>query len=150
MSRSEKVVLTVLCMVYDEDKILLQDRLKGDWKGLTFPGGHVENKESFVKAVIREINEETGLTIRHPRICGIKQFQTKEEERFVVMLFKTNEFSGILRSSEEGEMQWAKRGELSKLNLAEDFMELLQIFDSEELNEFYYKDDTKEWEICLY
>lgn len=150
MSRSEKVVLTVLCMVYDEDKILLQDRLKGDWKGLTFPGGHVENKESFVKAVIREINEETGLTIRHPRICGIKQFQTKEEERFVVMLFKTNEFSGILRSSEEGEMQWAKRSELSKLNLAEDFMELLQIFDSEELNEFYYKDETKEWEICLY
>lgn len=150
MSRSEKVILTVLCMVYDEDKILLQDRLKGDWKGLTFPGGHVEKKESFVKAVIREINEETGLVIQHPRICGIKQFQTEEEERFVVILFKTNKFFGELRSSEEGEMQWARRDELSKLKLAEDFMELLQIFDSAELNEFYYKDETKEWEICLY
>lgn len=150
MSRSEKVILTVLCMVYDDDKILLQDRVKGDWQGLTFPGGHVEKKESFVKAVIREVYEETGLTISHPRICGIKQFQTKDEERFVVVLFKTNHFSGVLTSSEEGEMQWEKRENLSKLNLAEDFMELLQIFDSEDLNEFYYKEETMDCEVCIY
>lgn len=150
MSRSEKVILTVLCMVYDEDKILLQDRIKGDWQGLTFPGGHVEKKESFVKAIIREVYEETGLTITQPRICGIKQFQTKEEERFVVVLFKTNHFSGVLTSSEEGEMQWAKRDDLSHLNLAEDFMELLQIFDSEDLNEFYYKDESMDCEVCIY
>lgn len=150
MSRSEKVILTVLCMVYDEDKILLQDRIKGDWQGLTFPGGHVEKKESFVKAIIREVYEETGLTIYQPRICGIKQFQTKEEERFVVVLFKTNHFSGVLTSSEEGEMQWAKREQFSQLNLAEDFMELLQIFDSEDLNEFYYKEEAMDSEICIY
>lgn len=150
MSRSEKVILTVLCMVYDGDKILLQDRIKGGWQGLTFPGGHVEKKESFVKAIIREVYEETGLTITQPRICGIKQFQTKEEERFVVVLFKTNHFSGVLTSSEEGEMQWAKRDDLSQLNLAEDFMELLQIFDSEDLNEFYYKDEAMDCEICIY
>lgn len=150
MSRSEKVILTVLCMVYDEDKILLQNRVKGGWQGLTFPGGHVEKKESFVKAVIREIYEETALTIYQPKICGIKQFQTKEEERFVVVLFKTNQFSGELTSSDEGEMQWAKREDLSKLNLAQDFMDLLQIFDSEKLNEFYYHDDTTDCDICIY
>jgi len=150
MSRSEKVILTVLCMVYDGDKILLQDRIKGGWQGLTFPGGHVEKKESFVKAIVREVYEETGLTITQPKICGIKQFQTKEEERFVVVLFKTNHFSGVLTSSEEGEMQWAKRDDLSQLNLAEDFMELLQIFDSEDLNEFYYKDEAMDCEICIY
>ena len=32
MSRSESVVVTALCMVYDNDKILLQDRIKEDWK----------------------------------------------------------------------------------------------------------------------
>ncbi len=137
-------------MVYDGDKILLQDRIKGGWQGLTFPGGHVEKKESFVKAIVREVYEETGLTITQPKICGIKQFQTKEEERFVVVLFKTNHFSGVLTSSEEGEMQWAKRDDLSQLNLAEDFMELLQIFDSEDLNEFYYKDEAMDCEICIY
>lgn len=150
MSRSEKVILTVLCMVYDEDKILLQDRVKGDWQGLTFPGGHVEKKESFVKAVTRELYEETGLTICHPRICGIKQFQTKEEERFVVILFKTNQFSGELISSEEGEMQWVRRKDLKTLNLAEDFMDLLQIVDSEDLNEFYYQDEVEEGKVFLY
>ncbi len=51
MSRSESVVVTALCMVYDNDKILLQDRIKEDWKGVTFPGGHIEKKESFVKGL---------------------------------------------------------------------------------------------------
>lgn len=76
MSRQERAVVTVLCMVYDGDMILLQDRVKNDWHGYTFPGGHVEKEESFVRAVIREIREETGLTIREPRLCGVKQFQT--------------------------------------------------------------------------
>lgn len=39
MSRSESVVVTALCMVYDNDKILLQDRIKEDWKGVTFQIG---------------------------------------------------------------------------------------------------------------
>lgn len=42
MSKRENAIVTVLCMVYDENKILLQDRVKKDWRGLTFPGGHVE------------------------------------------------------------------------------------------------------------
>ena len=61
MSRSEKAVVTVLCMVYDGNKILLQDRVKKDWKGVTLPGGHVEHEEPFTTAVIREIYEETCL-----------------------------------------------------------------------------------------
>lgn len=63
MSRCEKAIITTLCMIYDGDKILLQDRVKKDWSGLTFPGGHVEKGESFVQSVIREVYEETGLII---------------------------------------------------------------------------------------
>lgn len=72
MSRTERAELTVLCMIYDGARILLQDRVKDNWKGYTFPGGHVEPGESFVDCAIREIKEETGLDIEHPVLCGVK------------------------------------------------------------------------------
>ena len=61
MSRTENVELTVLCLIEDGDRILLQNRVDRDWQGYTLPGGHVEPGESFVDAVIREMKEETGL-----------------------------------------------------------------------------------------
>ena len=70
MSRTEITELTVLCLIHDEERYLLQDRVNEDWKGYTLPGGHVEPGESIVDAVIREMKEETGLTIRSPRLCG--------------------------------------------------------------------------------
>jgi 8-oxo-dGTP diphosphatase len=147
--RSETTVLTVLCMVYDGTKLLLQDRIKEDWKGMTFPGGHVEKGESFVKAVIRETKEETGLLIHNPKICGIKQFQTRDNERYVVFLFKTNEYEGELCSSEEGKMRWIERSELINCNLVDDFMELLRVFDEENLNEFMYIHEENKANSCV-
>ena len=104
MARSEKAVVSVLCMVHDGSRLLLQNRVIADWRGYTLPGGHVEKGESFVQAVTREMREETGLTVHAPRLCGIKQFQTDADERYIVLLFKTDRFSGTLRSSEEGEI----------------------------------------------
>ena len=59
MSRTEKVELAVLCLLTEGDRILLQNRVKRDWHGYALPGGHVEPGESFVDAVIREMEEET-------------------------------------------------------------------------------------------
>lgn len=69
---SEKVIFTNMCMIYDDNKVVVVDRKKKDFLGITFPGRHVEIGESFTDAVIREVQEETGLTIHSPRICGIK------------------------------------------------------------------------------
>ena len=74
MNKTENAELTVLCLVEDGDRILLQNRVKKDWRGYTLPGGHVEPGESFVDAVIREILEETGYTVIRPRLAGVKQF----------------------------------------------------------------------------
>ena len=56
MAIEEKCVLTNMCMVYDGNRILVQDRMNPNWPGITFPGGHIEPKESFVESVIRERN----------------------------------------------------------------------------------------------
>ena len=86
MKRTELVELTVLCLLCDGDRILLQNRVKKDWKGYTLPGGHVELGESFVAAVKREMREETGLEIVNPRLCGMKQFPMSDGGRYLVTL----------------------------------------------------------------
>lgn len=148
MNRCESVELTVLCMIYDKNKILLQNRVKDDWKGYTFPGGHVENGESFVEATIREIKEETGLIINDLQLCGIKQFPI-DKGRYIVLLYKTNQYYGNLISSTEGKMEWIDRNDLHKMNLVEDFMELLKVMDQDDLSEFQYKIEDDEWNVYL-
>ena len=152
MSKCEKAIVTVLCMVCNGNKILLQDRVKKDWRGLTFPGGHVEKEESFIQAVIREIYEETGLTIREPKLCGVKQFQTDEDERYIVLLFKTDKFEGTLISSDEGEMRWIDRDSLNDYKLVNDSMDLLKVFDSDCYSEFMYERSKSgdDWIVRLY
>ena len=142
--RTESVELTVLCLIHKNGRYLLQDRIKNDWKGYTLPGGHIEPGEFIVDAVIREMQEETGLTIRHPHLCGVKQFPL-EEGRYIVFLFETEEFEGDLRSSEEGTMHWIDERELSKVNLVEDFEDLMEVMLDDELMEFQYVIEDGEW-----
>ncbi len=149
MSRSEKAVFTNMCMIKNGDKILVQDRKNKDWPGVTFPGGHVEANESFVKSVIREVKEETGLSIKNPILCGIKQFQTKDKERYVVLFYKTNQFEGELKSSKEGEVFFISRADLTKYALAEGFLNMLKVFESEDRTECYYHESENEWKLEL-
>ena len=142
--RTESVELTVLCLIHKNGRYLLQDRIKNDWKGYTLPGGHIEPGESIVDAVIRDMQEETGLMISHPHLCGVKQFPL-EEGRYIVFLFETEEFEGDLRSSEEGTMHWIDERELSKVNLVEDFEDLIEVMLDDELVEFQYVIEDGEW-----
>ena len=138
MPRSETVTLTNMCMVYDnQGNILVEDRLDPSWPGMCFPGGHVEPGESFTRAVIREVWEETGLTIEKPRLCGLKQFPRKDGTRYIVMRYKTNQFSGDLRSSREGRVFCLPRAELGKYKLPVSFDQTLRIFEEDELVEHY-------------
>jgi len=137
--RTENVELTVLCLVYNKDSILLQNRVKEDWKGYTLPGGHIERHEDVSDALKREVLEETGLIIKDEKLCGVKHFEI-ENGRYIVFLYKTDNYSGILESSSEGEMLWVKRSEVSSYNLVPDFLKLLEVMESDSLNEFVYKE----------
>ena len=148
MSRTESVELTVLCLVEDGDRILLQNRVKKDWWGYTLPGGHVEPGESFVDAVIREMKEETGLTVTDPRLAGVKQFPI-ENGRYIVLLFKAIRWTGELVSSEEGQMEWVEYGKLSEINTVDDLEELLMVINSPELTEFQYIVSGDDWNVSI-
>ena len=146
--RTEKVELTVLCLLQDGKMLLLQNRVKEDWKGYTFPGGHVEPGESFVDAVKREMKEETGLDILNPRLVGIKQFPI-EKVRYIVLLFKATEFTGTVVSSDEGEMEWIDIDKLADVNVVEDFHDLMKIMNDPNMNEFQYTIEGEDWIVHL-
>lgn len=148
MGKTEIVELTVLCLLTDGDRVLLQNRVKNDWKGYALPGGHVEPGESFVDAVIREMREETGLTVIAPKLAGVKQFPI-EGGRYLVLLFRATRYTGELRSSEEGQMAWIARDRLPRLQAVEDLSELLQVIESEDLTEFQYLVDGEDWTVSV-
>ena len=148
MDRTERVELTTLCMVQRDEEILIQNRVKTDWRGYCFPGGHVEPGESIVDSVIREMEEETGLVIQNPRLCGIKQFPI-DGGRYLVFFFKTENFTGDLRSSEEGKVEWIHRSMLQNINKVSDFMDMLKVFDRDDLTEFQYVVDGDNWNVIL-
>ena len=148
MDRTENVELTVLCLIEDGSRVLLQNRTKKDWQGYALPGGHVEAGESFVDAVIREMREETGLEIIAPRLAGVKQFPIKNG-RYVVLLFKATEWTGNVRSSEEGEMKWFEYQDLSKVKTVDDLEELLKVINTPALTEFQYLVDGGTWTVSL-
>ena len=148
MRKTETVELTVLCLIEDGNKMLLQNRVKKDWQGYALPGGHVESGESFVDAVIREMREETGLTVIEPRLAGVKQFPI-ENGRYVVLLFKATQWSGDLISSDEGQMEWVEYDNLTSIKTVDDFDELIRVINSPELTEFQYLVSGDEWTVSI-
>lgn len=146
MSKYEKIELTNMCMIYDNnDNVVVQDKINQSWGGITFPGGHIEKQESFVDSVIREVKEETGLIIKNPKLCGIKWWEVKRNKRYVVLLFKANEYSGTLKSSNEGKVFWTKLDTLKTLNLAESFDKIIDVFCEDNVQEYIQRKDHDKW-----
>ena len=150
MARMEEVELTNMCMVCDGKGNVIVQNKKGDrtWHGWNFPGGHVEQGEFVTPSVVREIREETGLTIENPKLCGIKEFQKEQDgKRFIVFLYVASRFSGELRSSDEGDVFWYPLSELKRSKkLADGFSEMLPVFTSDEISEVFY---TNNWDTVF-
>lgn len=151
MSRKEMVTLTNMCLVENGNgQVLVQKRnpKRYSWSGLAFPGGHIEKEECLADSVVREVFEETGLTIEHPELVGIKHFPDKDGHRYFVFLYKASQFSGDLRSSDEGEVFWIDKSELPQHDLAYDLLEVLKVMEDDTLSEFFYtqKSDDDDWD----
>lgn len=140
MKRTKEIELTNMCLVYDENRVLVQEKKGTRYEGgLVFPGGHVEDGESLRDSIIREIKEETGLTIYNPQPCGFKDWIQEDGTRYIVLLYKTNQFEGELISSEEGKVFWLDRTDIPEANLIWNMRELLEIFESDQYSEFFFR-----------
>ncbi|MCF0132992.1 MAG: NUDIX domain-containing protein [Blautia sp.] len=135
--REQMISLRNMCLIYDEERILVQEKKDDGKQGLVFPGGPVLEGESLTESVKRDIKEETGLNIYNPQPCGYKDWIQEDGTRCIVMLYKTNQFDGYLKSSGEGRVFWLNRKCVDEANWIRNTQELMEVFESEQYSEFF-------------
>lgn len=154
MARTEEVELTNMCMICDDrGNVLVQNKKNHPtWHGWNFPGGHVEPGEYVTPSVVREIREETGLTIENPRLCGIKEFHRRQDgKRYIVFLYIADRFSGELQPSAEGEIFWYPLHELAASDkLINGFREMLPVFTDGSVSEIFYEKTAEDYKTVYF
>lgn len=113
---------TVLCYLYQDRSYLMLYRNKkkndinqGKYVGI---GGHLEPNETKEEALIREVKEETGLTLHSFDYRGELIFINGDYQE-VMYLYLSKDFSGSLITCDEGELKWIDEKELLSLNMWE-------------------------------
>ncbi len=138
-----------MTMVRREDgKVLVLDRIKKDWGGLTFPGGHVEKGESFAASAVREILEETGLCIEKPIPCGIVHWADNiSGKRYLEFLYRVESFTGTpIEGTDEGKIFWMDAEELlHSERLSPNFEQYLPLFLEGGYSELFFDWDGASW-----
>lgn len=143
MDKITNTILTNMCMVCDGDNIVVLDKVNSYYTGVTFPGGHIENGESMADAMIREVWEETGLKISHPKLCGIYNWMRTEDVRYLVFVYLATEFSGELHCSREGRVRWIKKDTFLQENLAPGMDKVFEILTGNQYTECFYDQISK-------
>ena len=113
--------LTTLCYIEKDEKYLMlhrvskkQDVNKDKWIGV---GGHFEPGESPEDCLLREVKEETGLTLTSYRFRGILTFNFNDNDSEYICLYTADGFEGELRECDEGTLEWIPKNEIDALNL---------------------------------
>lgn len=114
---------TTLCYIQKNDAYLMLHRIKkkqdpnaGKWIGV---GGKFEENESPDDCLLREVKEETGLTLTRWQCRGIVTFVSDEWPTEYMHLFTSDAFTGTLSGCNEGILKWIPQSEILNLNLWE-------------------------------
>ena len=123
------VILTTMCMLYKENgEFLVLNRVKKDWPGLTFPGGHVEDNEVSEEACVREMKEETNLDVYDVECVGhIEWNDFGDGLRHFAVLYRSKNFKGDIHPSLEGKVFWIKEEDIDKYPLSNDFKKIYEL-----------------------
>ena len=151
-----KSKLTTLCYIEKDEKYLMLHRVlkkndinKDKWIGV---GGHFEKGESPEDCLLREVKEETGLTLTSYRFRGLITFtfssQGRETDTEYMCLYTANGYEGELISCSEGNLEWVNKKDIFSLKLWEgdkiffrllqeerQFFSLKMVYQDEELRE---------------
>lgn len=126
--------LTTLCYIEDNDSYLMLHRIKkkkdinkDKWIGV---GGHFEANETPDECLLREVKEETGLTLLKYKCRGLVTFISNEWETEYMFLYTASEFEGQLIPCNEGSLKWIKKKDIFSLNLWTGDIIFLKLLDS--------------------
>lgn len=119
----EKSPLTTLCYIEKDGKYLMMHRVKKQkdvnkdkWIGI---GGHFEIGESPEECLLREVKEETGLSLTSFCFRGMITFHTNGWPPEYICLYTADQFQGNLSECDEGTLEWVEKESLLSLNLWE-------------------------------
>lgn len=150
--------LTTLCYIEDDDKYLMLHRVKKEvdvnkdkWVGV---GGGFERDETPEECLLREVKEETGLTLTKYAYRGLVTFVSDCWETEYMHLFTATEYEGDILDCEEGELVWVPKSEVNNLSIWEGdkaFFELLDTTDRFFTLKLRYEGERLvEKEACIY
>lgn len=117
------MIETTLCYIFNEKKVLMLYRNKkendfheGKWNGI---GGKIEKGELALEGVRREVLEESGLIIEHPKLIGVCHFPSFDSEEELMYVYIGTDFKGDLIECNEGDLEWIDQDRLLNLNIWE-------------------------------
>ena len=126
------MINTTLCYITRGDQVLMLHRVKkkndinkDKWIGI---GGKFEGEESPDECLLREVREETGLTLTDWRCRGVVTFLSDGCEGEFMYLFTADGFEGTLKDCDEGDLQWMDKAFIYSLPMWEGdkiFLDLL-------------------------
>ena len=141
-----KTIMMNMVRIFDGNKVLVLDKVKKyGWEGFTFPGGKIEDYESFIDSAIREAKEETNLDVSDLEYNGqIVWYDYDREERLVGLLYTAKTFSGdLVKDNKEGRLFFLDYREFIGMDNKSDSMDdILSIYHGQYSEiDLYYRGD---------
>lgn len=135
--------MTTLCYIENKDCYLMLHRTKkkkdvnkDKWIGV---GGHAEGNETPQECLLREVKEETGLSLTSYKFRGLITFISDEYEAEMMCLFTADGYTGELITCDEGELEWVKKSDVPQLPTWEGDAQFLKLLLEDEKRFFAMK-----------
>ena len=128
----DRPYLAVSAAIIRDGRILIARRARGPALGVwTLPGGVVEAGETLTEALVREVHEETGMTIEPVTLAGHREVLVRDDggalsRHFVILCFAARWVAGEPVLNEElSDAQWLRPAELNELKTTEGLREIV-------------------------
>ena len=135
--------MTTLCYIENNDCYLMLHRTKkkkdvnkDKWIGV---GGHAEGNETPQECLLREVKEETGLSLTSYKFRGLITFISDKYEAEMMCLFTADGYTGELITCDEGELEWVKKSDVPQLPTWEGDAQFLKLLLEDEKRFFAMK-----------